>query len=84
MTEAMKRAQKKYYEKNRERLLDYGKDYYERNSEERKEYQRRYSLKNSEVIREKRLYQGCKDKIRAKKFQDYIKKLMENELWETE
>lgn len=79
-TKACIEAQKRYYEKHKEKILDKRKEYYEKNSEERKEYQKEYKLEHIDEVRERdKKYSKEKYKIRIKKFQDYIKKLIEDD-----
>jgi hypothetical protein len=61
---------KKYYEENREELIEYQKKRYEENREELIEYQKTYHQKNREeyVDYQKKYYEETKDK--RKKYQE--------------
>ena len=66
-------ADKKYRQKNKEKLDNYVKDWYEQNKEHRKQYLKEYREKNIDKIREtKRNYE------RTRKANDPIYKLINN------
>jgi hypothetical protein len=66
-------ADKKYRQKNKEKLDNYVKDWYEQNKEHRKQYLKEYREKNIDKIREtKRNYE------RTRKAKDPIYKLINN------
>ena len=66
-------ADKKYRQKNKERLDDYTKNWYEQNKEHRKQYLKEYRDKNIDRIREvKRNYE------KTRKHNDPIYKLINN------
>ena len=63
----MKKYNKEYYSKNRERILFQNKRYYQKNKERRKIYKKKYYQKNKERIRlyGKILYQKNKEKLKV-------------------
>lgn len=54
-TEAERRYRRKYYLRNREKLLEYSRNYYEEHKEKRLAYQKQYSMTHdrSEYDRER-------------------------------
>lgn len=57
LTESQKKAQAKYREKNRQKILDYNKEYYANNINELKEKRKQWRQENKEKIKERnRLY----------------------------
>lgn len=54
----------RYYEKNRERILQQQRTKYHQNAEERREYQRRWRVRNPEAVKR---YRGKVNEITAEK-----------------
>lgn len=53
MTEAQKKANARYREKNREKLLQYNKEYYQKNIEELKAKRKKFRDENKEKIKQR-------------------------------
>lgn len=68
-----KEYNRKYYEKNKEKIIEYQKKYYEENTEQTKEYKKTYNELNSEKLKEKRKvkYENNKEKVKEKSREYY-------------
>lgn len=53
MTEAQRKAQAKYKEKNKDKISQYNKDYYQKNIEELKAKRKRFRDENKETIKKR-------------------------------
>lgn len=60
-TEAERLYKKRYYQKNRERLLEYRKKYYEENREQEKARQKRYSMTHDRSEYDRERYRARKE-----------------------
>jgi len=67
--------QKKYAEKNKDKIKDYQKDYTEKNKDKKKDYDKNYREKNKEKIKEKEknYRENNKEKIKAQQKNKYQK-----------
>jgi len=72
MSEDSKEASRRYYHKNRERLIADMKQYRIDNPEKCKAIQRAYYQRNKERLLEKRNNKGCD----AEEFREYIRQLI--------
>lgn len=53
MTEAQRKANAKYREKNREKILQYNKEYYQKNIEELKSKRKKFRDEHKEIIKQR-------------------------------
>lgn len=53
MTEAQRKANAKYREKNREKILQYNKEYYQKNIDELKNKRKKFRDEHKEIIKQR-------------------------------
>ncbi len=66
MVNALKEAQKRYYQNNKEKLNNYQKNYYSNNKEKVKEYNKNYYIKNVKKSKKKNLNENKNSNFKLK------------------